>query len=396
MSLPQIVLRPDLQRLVDEKFEVSVVNNHLVVSSIPYVTQGRIVEYGRIVCPVSDGKPDHTVFFQGETPCNAEGTPLEQVINNSNRQILFDRFEIQHYFSNKPSGVPNFPADYYEKVIHYIRILEGYAKLVDPDVDARTGMTMRSVNEDSVFRYGDSASARVGITAISQKLALGRVALVGLGGTGGYILDHVAKTPVKEIHLFDGDVFSRHNAFRAPGAASFEELQEGSKKVEYFQRLYGRMRSGIVTHSHFIDETNVSELESFDFVFVAVDNGPARGLVGRFLLEHVIPFIDVGMGLDKVEGELSIRGGCRVTLCTPKMNQHFDSCVDTHDDREEALYSSNIQVSDFNALNATLAVMKWKQFFGFYSDSMDAHQIGFAVGLMSLSKDVSPGWIHEG
>lgn len=395
MSLPPTALRPDLQRLVDEKFEVSVVNNHLVVSSVPYVTQDKAVQFGRIVCPIADGKPDHTVFFQGQTPCSAVGVPLDQVINNSNRQVLFDRFEVQHYFSNKPSAIPNFPADHYEKVVHYVRILQGYAKLIDPDVDARTGLTQSSTNEDSVFLYGDSASARAGITAISQKLGLGRVALVGLGGTGSYILDLVAKTPVKEIHLFDGDDFSRHNAFRAPGAASVEDLQQGAKKVEYFQRLYGRMRSGIVTHPYFIDETSVSELGAFDFVFVAVDNGPARGMVGRFLRDQSIPFIDVGMGLEKVNGALSIRGACRVTLCTPELNRHFESCVDTHDDKAEALYTSNIQVSDFNALNATLAVMRWKQFLGFYSDSTDAHQIGFAVGLMSLSKEVQPGWTNE-
>ena len=301
---------------------------------------------------------------------------------------------MQHYFSNKPTGNPGFPADYYEKVLHYVQILEGYAKLLDPDVDARTGASLATVSEDSVFLYGDSASARAGITAISQKLGLGRIALVGLGGTGSYILDLVAKTPVKEIHLFDGDDFGRHNAFRAPGAASLEDLRASPKKVEYFRRMYSGFRTGIVAHPYFIDEMNISELGSYDFVFVAVDNGPARGLVGRFLRDHAIPFIDVGMGLEKVAGELSVRGGCRVTLCTPAMNQHFELCVDTHDDREEALYTSNIQVSDFNAFNAALAVGRWKQHLGFYSDSFGAHQIGYTVGLMSLSKDALDGRGH--
>jgi hypothetical protein len=34
------------------------------------------------------------------------------------------------------------------------------------------------------------------------------------------VLDFTAKTHVKEIHLFDGDTFFQHNAFRAPGAAN--------------------------------------------------------------------------------------------------------------------------------------------------------------------------------
>ncbi|WP_318271316.1 ThiF family adenylyltransferase [Sphingobacterium cellulitidis] len=47
-----------------------------------------------------------------------------------------------------------------------------------------------------------------------MKLERQKIAIIGLGGTGAYILDMVAKTPVKEIHLFDGDSFDQHNAFR--------------------------------------------------------------------------------------------------------------------------------------------------------------------------------------
>jgi hypothetical protein len=31
-------------------------------------------------------------------------------------------------------------------------------------------------------------------------------------------------------------------------------------------------------------------------------------------------------------------------------------------------YDSNIQIADLNALNAVLAVLKWKKLFGFYAD----------------------------
>jgi len=53
-------------------------------------------------------------------------------------------------------------------------------------------------------------------TEITRRLELEKVAIIGLGGTGSYILDLVAKTPVKEIHLFDADALLNHNAFRHP------------------------------------------------------------------------------------------------------------------------------------------------------------------------------------
>jgi hypothetical protein len=387
MSHLPIALRSDVQRLIDEKYEVTVNLDYLLVESIPYVTPNCEVAYGVLVCPYSEtGKPDHTVYFKGETPCNKLGQPLSQLINNSEIKTLFDCFQVHHYFSNKPVNVVDFPANYYVKMKHYIDILGAQARIIDPDANAQTGRVISSKNDASVFRYGDSASARAGIVAVSQKLMLSRIAIIGLGGTGSYILDQVAKTPVKEIHLFDGDTYKRHNAFRSPGAASLEKLQTEPLKVNYFYAMYDPMHTGIIPHPYYLNEINIKELAGFDFVFVSVDDGPSRGLICNYLRINGIPFIDVGMGLSKVESSMSIRGNCRITLCTPNKYDHMEACVDTHEDQEEALYTNNIQVADMNAMNAILAVIRWKQHLGFYSDSELAHNLGFSIDLQSISR----------
>lgn len=386
MSLQPTALKEDVQRLVDEGYEASIYNQHLMVESVPYVTPTGALAYGTLVCDYSDeSRPrDHTVWFKGETPCNHQGQPLIQVINNSNTQILFDQFAVNHYFSNKPSNQPDFPSNYHVKMTHYIDLLGAQARVIDPDADARTGRVVESRDADSVFKYGDTASARAGIMAISQKLKLSRIAIVGLGGTGSYILDQLAKTSVKEIHLFDGDDLKRHNAFRAPGAISIEQLQQCPKKVDYFAGLYGALRTGIVSHTYYLDESNIHELVDFDFVFVSVDDGISRGLICNHLKNAGIPFIDVGMGLKKDSGMMVISGQCRATLCSPVKNEHMDTYLDTHDNREDALYASNIQVADMNALNAMMAVLLYKQYFGFYANTEHSHNLSFAIGFQSL------------
>ena len=42
----------------------------------------------------------------------------------------------------------------------------------------------------------DTASARAGLIGLNRKLVGESVGIVGLGGTGSYVLDLVAKTPV--------------------------------------------------------------------------------------------------------------------------------------------------------------------------------------------------------
>ncbi|EPG6291770.1 ThiF family adenylyltransferase [Klebsiella quasivariicola] len=397
MSIKPTVLNPSIKRLIEEGFEIEIVRQHLLVHSIPYLNQARELKLATLACPFTENgdcdtiPQDHTMFFRGENPYNATGNPMSQVVNSPRKQILFDNFDVDYYLSNKPNNQPF--SNFYDKVIHYHTLFVSQARVVDPNADGRTKVVHGQRDEKSVFCYPDTASSRVGITAITQKLEGESIGIVGIGGTGSYILDLLAKTPVKEIHLFDADSFEPHNAFRAPGAASLEQLQSMPHKAEHFRDIYTAMRGGIFSHTYFLDEENVHELDEFTFVFVAVDNGGARRIITEHLISRGIPFIDVGMGIEMVDnefGDAQLRGTCRVTLATRDMNSHLPQRVNLKDDDEEALYRSNIQVADLNALNAALAVMRWKQYMGFYLDQELAHNLNFTLPFQSLTRSDAP------
>ncbi len=149
-----------------------------------------------------------------------------------------------HAFSSKPKA--GAYKDYYEKIRTYADILVGHAQVLDPAASPLFVRPLISAEEDySVFRYIDTASSRAGIALLSKKLMAAKVAIVGLGGTGSYVLDLIAKTPVGAIHIFDGDKFFQHNAFRAPGAPSGEDLEKGMFKVDYFMSIYSKMHRNI-------------------------------------------------------------------------------------------------------------------------------------------------------
>ena len=229
MSTKPTVHNPSILRLIAEGYEVELVSQHLLVHSIPYLNAQLDVKLGMLACPYTeigdkDTKPqDHTMWFQAEAPCMSNGKPMSQVINNSNSKELFKGFVANHYLSNKPNG-QSFN-NFYDKVQHYHTLLVSQARSKQPNADGRTGVIHRERESSSVFQYPDTASSRVGITALSQKLEGDKIAIIGLGGTGSYILDMLAKTPVKQIHLFDGDNLELHNAFRSPGAIAFEDLR---------------------------------------------------------------------------------------------------------------------------------------------------------------------------
>ena len=98
-------------------------------------------------------------------------------------------------------------------------------------------------------------------------------------GPALYVLDLVAKTPVPEIRLFDADEFLIHTAFRAPGAASLDDLRDAPLKVEHFDKIYSRMHRGIVAHPVAITEANAHLLDGVTFAFISIDDGPSRRVV---------------------------------------------------------------------------------------------------------------------
>lgn len=359
---------PDLKRLEDEGYELEIRAGHLLVHHVPYVTAERRITYGILVSTLDLAgdrtvKPsNHVVMFKGEAPCREDGTAIGTIEHADNETEAFAGFMVDRHFSSKPSGGYS---DYYEKMTTYANILAGPAQVIDPAVTAKTFAVVPSDNEESPFYYEDTASTRAGIRAVTDKLRLKAVAIVGLGGTGSYILDLIAKTPIQEIHLFDGDRFGQHNAFRAPGAPSIETLREPTSKAEYFKAIYSRMHHNVVAHDH-LDESSIELLTGMAFAFVAVDRNDSRRMVTSALATANVPFIDAGMGVFEVDGSLS--GQLRVTTNAPLVDEHLQGHVPISDHNGDDEYSRNIQIADLNALNAALAVVRWKRLVGFYQD----------------------------
>jgi hypothetical protein len=370
----------DLTRLVEAGYEISIQAGHLVMEHVPYVDEEGHVGYGALVSELTlagdvTTRPNtHVVMFRGRTPCDQYARPLNRIINGSGHRVLAEGLEIDHTFSSKPE---QGYGDYYDKMVTYVAMLSGPAQVIDPDSTARTYRVVESVEGDSPFHYEDTASSRAGLGVVNQKLETDRMAIVGLGGTGGFVLDLVAKTPIREIHLFDGDRFLQHNAFRAPGAAGIDDLTGGPAKVAYWAGVYDKMRTGVIPHPYYIDDSNIEELVSMDFVFVAIDDGPSRELIVKALEAAGVSYIDVGMGIVENDGALS--GIIRVSTSTPAHPASGTERLSFGEGGPENEYDRNIQVADLNALNAALAVIKWKKLKGFYHDLEGEHFAAYAL-----------------
>jgi hypothetical protein len=392
MSQQPISHSPDLKRLRDEGYDLRIRSGYLLVKDVPYVNSSKEVKRGTLVSVLIlagdvTAQPDnHVAYFAGDHPCREDGREIEQIKNQSSKLTLADDVVVDHTFSAKPKPADNYE-DYYAKVTTYVAILSGPAQIIDPKVTAQTFPVIEpgTADEETVFNYIDTASSRAEISRVTKKLALGKIAIVGLGGTGSYVLDLVAKTPVSEIHLFDGDAFLQHNAFRSPGAPSIDELKAKPQKVAYLKNIYSKMRRGIVDHEVFVSQENVEHLKEMDFVFLCLDRGVTKKLIIEKLEEFDLPFIDVGMGVYLADDALG--GILRVTTSTPKQRNHVRARIPFSDSDTQNEYTNNIQVADLNALNAALAVIAWKKQRGFYCDLECEHHSTYTIDGNKLTNE---------
>lgn len=392
MSQQLINHSPDLQRLRDDGYDVEVRSNYLLIKHVPYVNSNKEIKLATLVSELSlagdvtTTPSTHVVSFAGEYPCNKDGTEIARIRHQSSQQELTPDLVVHHSFSSKPNGGYK---DYYEKMTTYVAIIASPAQSLDSSITAKIFPVIEAEEEKSVFNYIDTASSRAGINLVTRKLERGKIGIVGLGGTGSYVLDFVAKTPVQEIHLYDGDRFLQHNAFRSPGAPSIDELRTAPYKVDYFAARYSNMRKGIVPHVGYIEPSNVDLLHQMDVVFLCLDKGGAKRLIVDKLEEWGTVFIDVGLGIQLVDDALL--GVLRVTTSTAEKREHVSAKgrIPFSDGEGNNEYSRNIQIADLNAFNAALAVIKWKKLWGFYVDLEREHHSTYTIdGNMLTNEDL--------
>lgn len=88
MSLAPISRSPDLARLRDEGYSLTIIGGFLVVGDVPYLDAQRSVQRGRLATALAlagdvtvNPVADHVAHFEGGMPHDAAGRPLHRIVH---------------------------------------------------------------------------------------------------------------------------------------------------------------------------------------------------------------------------------------------------------------------------------------------------------------------------
>lgn len=333
---------------------------------------------------VADRPANHRFYFAGGTPHKLDHSPIN--LGGEAKEVeLFDDTKSTYWTSYKMAvGQPNQNreyVDFYEKFKSYFGLISAPAKELYPEYELTPYAGVESDDPNNPFVFDDTHAARAGINDLREKLLGDRIAIIGVGGSGGYVLDLLSKSPVGSIVIFDDDDHKVHNSFRAPGPTMREDL--GRKKADLLKSRYEHSHKHVSFHPVRIRPHNIELLNDVTFVFLCVDNEQSRQSIAALLFEKGLPFIDVGMGLNR--GASGLVGMLRATFSRPGAEEKARAALinEKYKDLDNE-YNANIQTADLNALNAALAVVMYKKFRGYYDELPPVWQALFTVPTNSL------------
>ena len=250
-------------------------------------------------------------------------------------------------------------------------LIHRYAKQIVGSVSAAGYSEVSSPAKRGPFKIPNTFEARAALGPVQDRIREQRIAVIGLGGTGAYVLDLMAKTPVSEIHLLDPDEVDWHTFMRAPGAPTTDEIESlrGSplKKVAYYHSKYASLREGIYVHAVRIDSSsmfgNFLSCHPVDFAFLCIDqkkdsDSPRQDVVYEALSEAEIPFVDSGVSITLEDD--TIRGAVTTSFYVKGSEVWREAIPNARVEGSVPGYR-NVQLPEVNALAASLAVMEWRR-----------------------------------
>lgn len=161
----------------------------------------------------------------------------------------------------------------------------------------------------------DRQARALGPTGQARLRAL-RVGIVGVGGTGSQVVQQLAHLGVRDFVLVEDDRVEETNLPRLVGATRLDALLR-RRKTAIAKRAVRRLspRARVTTPGSLRRSDSLTELQGVDVILGCVDNDGARLILAELAAAYLVPYLDIGVGIDGEPGASQIGG--RISFYLP-------------------------------------------------------------------------------
>lgn len=170
--------------------------------------------------------------------------------------------------------------------------------------------TVNDIHDRQVLAFGKAGQK------IIQKQKVG---IVGCGGLGSVLFIQLVRLGVKNFVLIDHDAVELSNLNRLAGS-TLGDVKNKTPKVEmlgsYALKICPELKLDLINESVFTDKAT-SALKSCDYIFGGTDNESPRDLLNSISVQHMIPYIDSGTGIQATSDHNIEHAGGQVRTVIP-------------------------------------------------------------------------------
>ncbi len=150
-----------------------------------------------------------------------------------------------------------------------------------------------------------------------EKLKKSRVAVFGIGGVGGHVVEALARSGIGEIDLIDNDVVHNSNINRQVVALL---SNVGENKVDAFEKRIKDINENVIIHKHkcffMPDNSHQFDFSSYDYVADCIDTVTGKIELVLKAQEAGVPIISsMGTGNKVNPTDLEVTDIYKTTVC---------------------------------------------------------------------------------
>ena len=169
------------------------------------------------------------------------------------------------------------------------------------------------------------------------------VSVVGVGGIGSIIAEHLVHMGFRRINLIDNDTLELTNLNRIEGV-TYEDASAGKVKVDVVRKhlLAINPKASVNAYCNSIFDAEIEEvIARSDWIMAATDNHASRYKIQELAFRYYVPFITAGVNITVNDGVITdmsgevilVRIGDKVCLTCLRRLKYNEIAKELHPDR---------------------------------------------------------------
>jgi hypothetical protein len=231
--------------------------------------------------------------------CHPTGYPEFSIVDDESDKEFFD--SIYAWLNNK---IPHISAimlpngEIFGRVVTIDKKFIPLHKITVVGSDVNYWFSNNTLLELDDFALRNTQVLGGKTTNLLKKLKIG---IVGCSGTGSPLIMQLARLGVGELVLIDPDVVDKTNLNRIAGS-KLKDAIDKKFKTDVLKEYIDSIGLGTIVHSFNVNLYNdifvLKELSSCDFLFGCMDSVDGRHLLNQLATFYLIPYLDLGVGLE--------------------------------------------------------------------------------------------------